>query len=89
MEVLDESAEALIEEREVGEEFGVIGAVEVPAAEVESDAAGTGFDEAAGDEEVFAVARGSVAVVFGIAFAVAIADGGGFAADVERVHETA
>lgn len=89
VEVFDEGAEALIEEREVGEEFGMIGAVEVPAAEVESDAAGTGFDEAASDEEVFAVARGTVAVVFGVAFAVAIADGGGFAGDVERVHETA
>lgn len=89
VEVFDESAEALIEEREVCEEFGVVGAVEVPAAEVECDAAGTGLDEASGDEEVFAVARGTVAVVFGIAFAVAFADGGGFAADVERVHETA
>jgi len=38
---------------------------------------------------VFAVARGTVAVVFGIAFAVAIADGGRFSGDVERVHETA
>ena len=89
MQILDERAHGLIEEREMGEQFAVVVAVEIPATEIQRHAAGTGFDETPGDEEVFAIPRSTIAIVLRITFAVPLTHGGGFLAQVERFHELA
>ena len=89
VQVLDQRAEGLVEQREMREQFAVIVAVKIPAAKIERDTACPRFDEAAGREKMFAVARRAVAVILRVALAVALAHVRGFLAQVERFHEFA
>src|SRR5690349_9242027 len=61
----------------------------IPAAESERDAAGAGFDEAAGHEEMLHHFGRAVVAIFGVALAVALANFRVFFFDVERFEDFA
>ena len=91
VQVFDQSGDSLIELVELRRELGEVAAVPVPTAERKRDAAGPCFDQTPGQQElvhpvragVFAKGRG------GTAAAVAIAELGVFAFEVERFGQFA
>ena len=89
MQVLDQRAVGLIEEREMGQQLAVIIAVEVPASEVEGDAAGTRFHQSACDQEMFAVPGRAISIILRIPFAIALPDLRRLLAEVQGFHESA
>ena len=89
VEVADEGGVGLVE---IGH-LGAVGALDIvvviPAAVGERDETHAGFDEAAGDQKMLLVARGTVAVVLRKTFAVTLADFGVLFADVESFGQLA
>ena len=84
MQVLDQRAEALVEQRTVLPERVVDAAVMIPAAEREGHAARAGLDESPRDEHVLHQFRPAIVAVFRITFSVALADFLRFLAEIER-----
>ena len=72
MQVFDEGADALIEDREIlgfpqedgviGPPLGILAAVPVPLAVIQRDDAGPGFNQTPGEQEALRHARGAVPV---------------------------
>src|SRR5215831_7971891 len=89
MQILQERAQALIEQRQVLTQRPEVVSVMIPPAEGERDASSPGLDQAAGDEEMFHQLRTAVIAVARIALAVAGAHLRVFAFDIQRFEQPA
>ena len=87
--VIEQGADALVEQGQVGFGVAVIVAVIIPETERHGHHARAGLDEAAGDEELLHQHRGGVAVRFGIALAVKFEQAAVFALIIERLEQLA
>ena len=83
VDVLDQGGDPLVEERQMLAELAEVAAVRVPEAVGDRDAPRPGLDQPAGDQELVVPHRGAVAQVSRRADAVAVAEPGVLAGDVE------
>ena len=89
MQVPDQRAQPLVEQRQILPQRAEVVAVVVPTAEGQRDAAGAGLDEATGGEELLHQLRTSVVAVARIPLAVALDDLRVLFPEVERVGQLA
>ena len=89
VQVFDQRADALVEQREVGFCVLVIVAVIIPETERDGHDTRASFNEAARDEKLFHQHRRGVAVGFGIAFAITLNHAFVFALVIERFEQFA
>src|SRR4051812_19299760 len=89
MNVRYESAQTLIEERQILTQRAEVVAVMIPAAECERDATRAGFDQASRHEEMFHELGRAVIAILRVAFAVALADFAILFFDVQRFENFA
>src|SRR5207302_10051299 len=74
VQILDQRAHALIEQRAVGVfELREVVAVKIPATEIERHASSPRFHELSSDQKVLEVTRRAVAIITRIAFAISFA----------------
>ena len=88
MQVGNQSAEGLIQQRQVVAGVAEIVAVIIPEAVGHGDETGSGLDQSASDQELLIEHGGCIAMHLGIAFAVAFPDGGGLFLDIQRLKQT-
>ena len=89
VQILDQRAESLIEQRQVLAQSTEVVAVMVPAAERQGDAAGARFDQPARNEKMLHQFRTAIVAVLGIACAVTFHDTLVFLLQIEGLKEFA
>src|SRR2546426_2875382 len=89
MQIFDQGAESLIEQRQVLTESSEVVTVMVPAAKRQRYAPGAGFDQPPRNEKMLHQFRAAIVTVFGIAFAISFHDTLVFLLQIERFKKFA
>src|SRR5213083_2096475 len=89
MQIFDQGAESLIEQRQVLTESSEVVAVMVPATERQRYAQSAGFDQPPRNEKMLHQFRAAIVTVFGIAFAITFHDTLVFFLEIERFKKFA
>ncbi len=89
MQIFDQRAESLIEQRQVLTQRSEVVAVMVPATERQRHTPGARFDQPARNEKMLHQFRAAIVTVFGIAFAITFHDTLVFLLQIERFKKFA
>src|SRR5437870_13777355 len=89
MQIFDQGAESLIEQRQVLTESSEVVTVMVPAAKRQRYAPGAGFDQPPSNEKMLHQFRAAIVTVFRIAFAITFHDTLVFLLQIERLEKFA
>ena len=90
MQIFDQGGESLVEPGKVRVlELAMIVRVEIPTAEVESDDASTSFHKSTGQQEMFKIPWGAIAIAIWIALAIFASYRLGLLGNIKRICQPA